>query len=85
MSNQPSPIKTAPKKSNLVPVGVLLILLGIMVPRPLTHAAQSMEIGTLRSVSFIATDLFRLCFFVGIVCAIVGSLRNRKLKKDIPN
>jgi len=69
------------KKSALVPIGIILILLAIVAPRPLMRAAQSMQPGTLRSVCFIATDLFRLCFFAGIGCAIIGALRNRKLKQ----
>ena len=74
-------ISSAPTKSILVPLGVLLILLGIVAPLPLAPAAQSMPPGTLRSVSFLAINLFRLCFFVGVACAIVGARRNRKLKQ----
>src|SRR5437773_4049336 len=85
MNNIPPPIATPPpKKSVLLPLGILLILLGIFVPRPLTQAAQSMQPGTLRSVSFLATDLFRLCFFAGVGCAIIGARRNSKLKKQPP-
>jgi len=69
-------IGSAPKKSILVPLGVLLILLGITAPLPLAPAAQSMPPGTLRSVS-------RLCIFGGIVCAIIGARRNRKLKQPL--
>ena len=75
---------SAPKKSILVPLGVLLILLGLVVPLPLAPAAQSMQPSTLRSVSFLAINLFRLCFFVGVGCAIIGALRNRKLKQAPP-
>jgi predicted tellurium resistance membrane protein TerC len=74
-------ISSAPKKSILVPLGVLLILLGIVAPLPLAPAAESMLPSTLRSVSFLAINLFRLCFFVGVACAIVGARRNRKLKQ----
>ena len=74
-------ISSAPKKSILVPLGVLLILLGIVAPLPLAPAAESMPPGTLRSVSFLVLNLFRLCFFVGVACAIVGARRNRRLKQ----
>jgi hypothetical protein len=77
-------IGSAPKKSILVPLGVLLILLGIIVPLPLTPAAQSMQPGTLRSVSFFAINLFRVGFFAGVACAIIGACRNRKLKQEAP-
>jgi predicted tellurium resistance membrane protein TerC len=77
-------IGSTPKKSILVPFGVLLILFGIVVPLPLAPAAQSMQPGTLRSVSFLAINLFRLCFFVGVGCAIIGARRNRKRKQEPP-
>jgi hypothetical protein len=76
-------IGSAPKKSLLVPAGVLLILLSLVGPLPLAPAAQSTPPGTLRSVSYLAVNLFRLCFFVGIVCAIVGARRNRQLKQSL--
>ena len=76
-------IGSAPKKSILVPLGVLLILLGITAPLPLAPAAQSMPPGTLRSVFYLAVDLSRLCIFGGIVCAIIGARRNRKLKQPL--
>jgi predicted tellurium resistance membrane protein TerC len=75
-------IGSTPKKSILVPLGTLLILLGIVAPLPLTPAAQSMQPGTSRSVSFLAVNLFRLCFFVGVGCAIIGARRNRKMKQE---
>jgi predicted tellurium resistance membrane protein TerC len=74
-------ISSAPSKSILVPLGVVLILLGIVAPLPVAPAAQSMPPGTLRSLSFLAVNLFRICFFVGVACAIVGARRNRKLKQ----
>jgi len=78
-------IGSAPKKSILVPLGVFLILLGLVAPLPLAPAAQSMPPGTLRSVSLLAINLFRLGFFVGVGCAIIGALRNRKLKLEPSN
>ena len=72
------------KKSILIPFGILLILLGLFVPGPLMQAALSMQTSTLRSVSFVATDLFRLGAFVGVTTVIIGVLRNRKLKQQSP-
>jgi hypothetical protein len=74
-------ISSAPKKSILVPLGVLLILLGLVAPLPLAPAAESMPPGTFRSVSFLVINLFRLCILIGVACAIVGARRNRKLKQ----
>ncbi|HEY4283180.1 MAG TPA: hypothetical protein VGM62_08950 [Chthoniobacterales bacterium] len=77
-------IGSTSRKSILVPLGVFLILLGLVMPLPLSPAAESMPPGTLRSVSFLAINLFRLCFFVGVGCVIIGVLRNRKLKQEPP-
>jgi len=71
-----------PKKPALVPIGILLMLLSAFVARQLSQAADSMPPGTLRTVSFFATDFFRLCFFAGLGCAIIGVRRNRKLKQQ---
>src|SRR6184192_3687044 len=71
---------TQPKKSILLPLGIVLVILGLVVPSPLSQAASHMVPGTLRSVVFISTDVFRLFFFAGIVCAIIGVIRNRKKK-----
>lgn len=67
---------SAPKKSILVPLGVLLILAGLVGPLPLTPLPPA----TPSSGASLAINLFRLCLLVGIVCAIIGALRNRKLK-----
>ncbi len=80
----PTPNAAPPKKSILLPLGILLILLGLFVPRPLMQAASGMQPGTFRSVAFISTDLFRLCFFAGVICVIIGALRRRKQKQEPP-
>jgi hypothetical protein len=59
-------------------LGVVLILLGLLAPRPLSQAASSMEPGMLRAIAFISTDVLLLCFFAGVVCVIIGVLRRRK-------
>lgn len=74
----PQPIRSVPKKSILLPVGIVLILLGLLVPRPLAQVAGDMEPGMLRSIAFISTDLLRLCFIGGLVCVIIGAMRARK-------
>ena len=71
------------QKSKLVPVGIFLIILGIGLPRLIANIAQPMDESALRSLLFISTDLFRLCFFIGIICSIIGGLRNRKMKKQL--
>ena len=77
-SQTPPPNRKVSKKSVLIPLGIVLILLGLLAPRPLSQAASNMEPGTLRSIAFISTDVLRVCFFGGIVCVIIGVLRSRK-------
>ena len=70
-------------KSKLVPVGIVLILLGMFLPKAISNITQLMDTSTLKSIMLISTDLFRLCFFIGVICAIIGGLRNRKMKKQL--
>ena len=75
---QTNPTRNVSKKSVLLPLGIALVLVGLLAPRAFSLAARSMEPGTLRSIVSIATDLFRLCVFGGVVCVIIGVLRDRK-------
>lgn len=70
------------KKSKLVKIGGILILIGLFLPRQIDNIAQSMDKGLLMVALFLFTDLFRLCFFVGVTCSIIGLLRNRKMKRE---
>ena len=66
-------------KSKLLPIGVLLMVVGLLGRPPLASAVASMQPGTLRGILFpIATDGLSLCFFAGVTCALLGWLRNRK-------
>ena len=76
-------IVSAPKKSLLVPLGVLLILLGVVGPLPLAPAVRSMPPGNLRSASDLAVDALHVCFFAGVVLAIIGARRNRRLRAPL--
>jgi hypothetical protein len=76
-SQTPPPARN-PKKPVLLLLGVGLILLGMLAPRPLSEAARNMEPGALSSIAFIAADALRVCFFGGVVCLIIGVLRSRK-------
>jgi len=71
------------KKSKFLPAGIVLLILGLFLPMPITNMAQSMNVGTLRSLLFISTDLFRLCVFVGLIFLVIGLLRNRETKKQL--
>jgi hypothetical protein len=79
---EPSQRPVAKRRSKLVPAGAVLVGLAFLVPVPLDRAARQMAPGLGRAVAFIATDVFRLCFFAGIACLLVGWLRNRKLKRE---
>ncbi len=69
------------KKSKLVPVGAILMGIGLLLPRQIWSIAESMASGLLQSLLYISTDIFRVCFYLGLIFLIVGILRNRKLKK----
>lgn len=71
-------IGPARKKSALLPIGIILIVVGLFLPERLWNVATQLRPGDVRSVLFISTDLFRLCFFAGVACTIIGVLRNRK-------
>lgn len=75
----PNPSKPPPKppRSALVPVGIAFVVGGLALPRPLTLIAEAMPDGLVKALVFIGTDVFRLCFFVGVTMIILGALRNR--------
>ena len=76
------PLGGAAKKSQLSNVGIVLLVLGLVVPRPLNALAQQLGQGLLAAILFLGTDVFRLCFFVGVTLLIVGGLRSRRWKKE---
>jgi len=63
------------KKSKLVAVGCLIMILSIGINILLRKTGTGGAI----------LDLFRLGFFAGLICCIIGWLRNRKLKKQANN
>ncbi len=66
--------------SKLVPLGLLLMLLGIVVPTQLAKLLTSGHSMTLPLA--LAVDGFKAGFFLGLALLIIGLLRNRKSKKD---
>ena len=69
------------KRSKLFPTGLVLMAIGLLLPRQIWKIAESLTDSALKSLLFISTDLFRLCFFIGLIFLIIGILRNRKFKK----
>jgi hypothetical protein len=69
---------TTTKKAVLLPLGIVLIFLGLLAARPLFQAAAGMEPGILRSEALILTDILRLGFLGGVICVIIGLLRRRR-------
>ena len=65
-------------KSPLVIIGAMLIVIAVVLPRPVSNLAQSMDAGTLKMLALISVDVLRLGFFAGIACLIIGLLRRRK-------
>jgi hypothetical protein len=70
--------ETTKKKSQLIPIGILLVLLAIAGPGIIIRFTSGGQL-TLPIALFI--DLLRLLFFVGIAFIIIGWLRNRKNRK----
>jgi hypothetical protein len=65
------------KKSLLVPIGILLIVVGLFMPK---FIQDTIAAGQPRPYLALLVDLFRLACFVGIGCVLIGWLRNRRLK-----
>ena len=70
------------KSSALVPLGVFLMLLGVVGPGLLRAMIPTMQPGLLRSLALVSTDLVILGLFLGIGLIIVGNRRNKKWEKE---
>ncbi len=68
-------------RSRLVPLGFALMILGVAFPRALSSAMEGLEPGLLRSAVSVVIQLLYVGFLVGLVAAIVGIVRNRRLLK----
>jgi hypothetical protein len=66
----------------LIPLGVLLMLLGVVGPGLLRAVIPTMQPGVLRSLALVSTDLVVLGLFLGIGLIIVGNRRNKKWEKE---
>jgi hypothetical protein len=78
----------APKiaKSKLLPVGILLMVFGLLGRNPIAAAVMSMQPSELRGVLFLlATDGLSLCFFAGLICALLGWFRNKRAQRNAKN
>jgi hypothetical protein len=76
------PTRPKRKSSALVPLGVLLMLLGVVGPGSLRATIPTMRPGPLRSLALVSTDLVILGLFLGIGFIIVGNRRNKKWEKE---
>lgn len=65
--------------TKLVVVGLMMMVLGMIVPSALTAhvAGQSMTLPLA-----LAIDGFKVGFYLGVALLIIGVRRNRKIKKD---
>jgi len=76
----PEPTSPTPK-SKLVPIGILFIVLGLFGRQPLASAVVAMQPSSLRGILFvIATDGLTILFVAGVICALLGWMRNRRAK-----
>ena len=68
----------AKPKSNLVMVGIFLILAGVFMPQTVMRALEHKQ---LTLAWGLLIDGLRLCFFIGVGCVLIGWTRNRKTKR----
>jgi hypothetical protein len=74
------------QKSQLLPLGILLMVVGLLGRNPMAAAVMSMQPSELRGILFVlATDGLSLCFFAGLICALIGWLRNRRAQRNAKN
>jgi hypothetical protein len=69
-------------RSRLVPVGFVLMVVGITFPRALSTVASNLQPGTGRSAVVALMMLLIAGFLVGLVAATVGILRNRRMQRQ---
>jgi hypothetical protein len=85
LSSMSTPTSTIPK-SKLLPVGILLMVVGLLGRNPMTAAVMAMQPSELRGILLVlATDGLSLCFFAGLICALLGWLRNRCAQRNTTN
>jgi hypothetical protein len=74
------------KRSKLLPIGIVMIAVGLLAPMPVEMIARSIQphdgtsalVQLISGTLLIGSDLLRVLFFAGIACAVIGTLRNRK-------
>ncbi len=69
--------KEKKQKSKLVPAGIILMILGLFARSFVVFVKSSIQ-DSMKPLFLILTDMLRLCFFVGLICLIIGMMRNRK-------
>jgi hypothetical protein len=67
--------------SKLVPLGFALMIVGIAFPRGLTPLAGNLEPGLSRQLVLWLIGLLYVGFVFGLVAAVVGLLRNRRVRR----
>ncbi len=79
MNQQPGGVA---KTSKLTLPGIILLVMGLAIPRPLNELAHQTTNKLVAAILFLGTDAFRLCFFVGLGLLITGGVRNSKWKRE---
>jgi len=81
----PNDLQPSKKKlSKLIPAGIILIALGLFAPGPIDQMADTMRRGSMEwKFALIATDLLRVCFFLGFIPLIIGFIRERSSKQTV--
>ncbi len=71
------------QKTRFLSIGIIVMIVSLVLPTIFARIAVPMEGGWLRYVLMSSIDIFRICFFVGLVCAIIGVVKRRKLKQQL--
>ena len=72
------------KKSKLLVIGIFLFIFSYFSSFT-NNMAKSMNNGIPKALLFLFADALRACFFIGIVCIIIGVIKNRKLGMRNPS
>jgi hypothetical protein len=72
----------AQRRSRLVPLGFVLMVVGVAFPRALSTVVRGMEPGAGRSAVTGLIVLLFAGFLAGLVMAVMGILRNRRMYRS---
>lgn len=69
-------------RSKLVPVGIVLILGGAVLPRPILKMAARIPDYGPRLAVIVLAEVLTAGFLIGLCCVVIGAMRNSRWKKE---